>query len=341
MRKIGVAQLKPGVALGRNLYSDDGRLLLAQGTVIEESYLQSMLSKGIEFVYLKDEESSTRKHRKSFSDTYAEALEAIRGFMTETKLGRPLPQDEVEETVNSLVELVFDEVDIFKQMRIMHGKDSYLFTHSVNVGLLCILISRWLKCSKKEIKKAGLAGIFHDLGKVYISNDILLKPGKLTDEEFIEVKKHSQLGYNAITQNEWIPDDVANGILMHHERLDGSGYPMGVSSTGLNYLARLVAVADIYDAITSNRVYSRKESPYAAAEILWNESFGKLDGRIAKVFYDRVSSFYIGNRVVLSNGEVGTVVFVDPGLPTRPIVQVGEMFYDLRERHVTITEIVD
>lgn len=341
MLKLKVSSLKPGVKLGKDIYTSDSQLLLPKGTVITEDQLNIFARRNVREVFIM-EASPRVKSEKKFTDVYVDSLDAVRTFMFEAKLGKPLEVSEVSDTVDMLLEQVFDEIDLFKQMRMLKAKDDYLFTHSVNVSLLCILIGRWLKCDEKGIKNLGTAGLLHDIGKIFIPDEILNKPDKLTDREFEEIKKHTLLGYNLVGQNDGIGTDVANAVLMHHERLDGSGYPIGSKGTQLGFCASVVAVADVYDAITSSRIYSSKQSPYTAAEVLWSESFGKLDARISKIFYDKITSFYIGNEVLLSNNQKGVVVYINPTQPTRPIVMVGDVFYDLSaNRNITIMEIID
>lgn len=341
MQRIGIDRLKPGLELAKDLYSFDGQLLLARGTVIESRHLSRLAQLGISYLYIL-ESASVPGGQEAFGKVYEQSLNTVKIFMLEARLGQPLPRNEVLDTVDLLLNQVFDEVNIFKQLRLMKEKDEYLFTHSINVALLGILMARWLKLDEAVIKQVGLAGILHDIGKVLVSPEILEKPGPLTPSEFEEIKKHTVLGYNLASQYDWIPSEVSNAVLMHHERLDGSGYPLGASGESIGYLARMIAVADMYDAITSARVYSPKETPYKAAEVLWRESFGKLDPKAAKVFYDRAASFYVGQRVRLSNGEEGEVIYTNPTWPTRPTVKVDGKFYDLaRDRNVTIKEIID
>ncbi|MBO8159133.1 HD-GYP domain-containing protein [Thermosyntropha sp.] len=341
MLKIRVNTLKPGMKLGKDIFTYDGKLLLAKGTVIAEEHLKSFANRGISEVYIMEASPQVRTTKK-FEEAFDDSLDLVKSFMLEAKLGQSLDHKEIEASVEVLQQQVFSVNDIFKHLRLMKDKDDYLFTHSVNVSLLSILIGRWLKCEEGIIKKLGMAGMLHDIGKVYISSDILNKPGKLTPEEFEEIKKHPILGYNFLMQSEDIDDDVARAVLMHHERLDGSGYPMGVRGK-INFFASVVAVADVYDAVTSNRTYAGKLSPYAAADILWEESFGKLDPKIVKVFYDRVANFYVGNEVVLSNNKRGVVVYVHQTQPTRPIVMVGENeFINLAEEpDLAIVEVLD
>ncbi|MGI5920800.1 MAG: HD-GYP domain-containing protein [Syntrophomonadaceae bacterium] len=341
MLKIRTASLKPGVKLAKDVFSYDGQLLLPGGTTITREHLDSFMRRDISELFIM-EASPRLKSEKKFDDVYTQSLDVVKTFMVEAKLGKKLEIAEINDTVDMLLEQVFDEGDLFKQMRIMKTKDDYLFTHSVNVSILCILIGRWLKCDNITTKELGIAGLLHDIGKIYISNDILNKPDRLTEQEFEEMKKHPVLGYNLVCQDNFVNQDIANAVLMHHERLDGSGYPIGRGIARIGFYPSVVAVADVYDAITSSRTYSAKRSPYAAAEILWQDSFGKLDPKISKVFYDKIANFYIGNEVLLSNNEKGVVVFIDPYQPTRPIIMVGDKFYNLAvDRNLTILEVVD
>lgn len=341
MFKIKVNSLKPGVTLGKDIYSYDSTLLLPKGTIITKEHLDSLHNRNIDDVFIMDSKA-TAKSGRQFEDVYSDSLTVVRSFMLEAKLGKPLELEEISNITDLLLDQVFEAVDLFRQMRLMKEKDDYLFTHSVNVALLCILIGRWLKCDHETIKELGQAGLLHDIGKVFIDDSILNKPDKLTEAEFDEMKKHTLQGYNLLSQYEWISSNVANAALMHHERADGSGYPMGTKGYSKNICVSVVAVADVYDAVTSNRVYSSKRSPYTAAEILWQESFGKLNPKISKVFYDKITNFYVGNEVLLSNNETGIVIYVDPSQPTRPIVMVGDNFYNLTiDRSITILEVID
>jgi HD-GYP domain-containing protein (c-di-GMP phosphodiesterase class II) len=341
MLKIKVSSLKPGVTLGKDLFSYDSKLLLSKGTIITQEQLDSLRMRRIDDVFIMDSKTIVKSGRQ-FEDVYGDSLDAVKSFMLGAKLGKPLEFDEISAVTDLLLEQVFEASDLFRQMRLMKEKDDYLFTHSVNVALLCILVGRWLKCNHEILKELGQAGLLHDIGKVFVDDSILNKPDKLTETEFNEVKKHTLLGYNFLTQYEWISSNITNSALMHHERADGSGYPMGTKGYSKNLYVSVVAVADVYDAVTSDRVYSSKRSPYTAAEILWQESFGKLDPRISKVFYDKITNFYVGNEVLLSNDEIGIVIYVDPSQPTRPIVMVGDDFYNLAtDRSITIMEIID
>ncbi|MEN6325867.1 MAG: HD domain-containing protein, partial [Syntrophomonas sp.] len=172
MLKIRVASLKPGVKLGKDVFSYDGQLLLPAGTTIAQEHLDTFMRRDISELFIM-EASPRIKSEKKFTDVYTNSLDIVKSFMIEAKLGKNLEFTEISDTVDMLLEQVFDEIDLFKQMRIMKTKDDYLFTHSVNVSLLCILIGRWLKCDNATIKNLGIAGLLHDIGKIYIKDEIL------------------------------------------------------------------------------------------------------------------------------------------------------------------------
>lgn len=340
MDKISANMLRPGVRLSKDIYTFDGKLLLAKDTVLIQSHLDSFRRMGVDYVFTFDPEDDTKQ--KHFEESYEESLGIVRSCFVEAKLGGAIEHKEVAQASDMLFDQAALKVDLFRKLRMMQGTDDYFNVHSVNVATLSILIGRWMKMPEESIKVLGTAGLLHDIGKMNIPDEILNKPGKLVDSEWEVVKKHPVEGYQMLSGNEWLTPEIGNAILMHHERLDGSGYPMGLRGDSISLYARILAVADVYDAVTSNRVYAAKVSPYRAAEILMEESFGRLDPRIVKVFFDKSITFYVGNRVELSNGEIGTVVYVNPSMPTRPVVQVDETYYDLsRDNSIAIKEVVD
>ncbi|MGE5371678.1 MAG: HD-GYP domain-containing protein [Solirubrobacterales bacterium] len=342
MQKISIGNLKSGTSLGRDIYSSTGQLLLRKGSMLDENVLSAFKRQGIEHVFVLDIPQRRTHVQVPFNQGYTDSVDQMKNFLLEAQIGQPLEQPEVDQTVSRLLNLVYDEVDIFQRIRQMKNTDEYLYTHSLNVSLLCVMIARWLKCPPKMIKDMGLAGLLHDIGKANVPTGILTKPEPLTEEELHEVQSHAVKGFEIAQKIPWISKDILDAVRLHHERLDGSGYPEGLEGDAIPLIARVVAVADVYDAITSERVYAGKMSPYQAAEVLWDESFGRLDPRIAKVFYDRASNFYIGNTVILSNGMIGKVVYINPTMPTRPVVESNGEYHDLsRNRTVTITEVVD
>lgn len=340
--KIKTENLNIGVKLGKDLFSADGKLLLGSGTIINKDHLRNFSRRKITEVYIAEEYKAVPKDERIFADIYQESISSVKEFLTEAKLGQPLNPEEITKTVGTLHGLIFDGISIFKNIQVLKEKDNYLYTHSLNVAILCMLVGKWLSMNDEDIKQLGIGGLLHDIGKVFIADEILNKTDRLTPEEYGEMKKHCFLGYHYINKMDWVEKEVVEAVLTHHERMDGSGYPNGIENYGGNRYAPVLAVCDVYDAVTSERVYSSRRSPFAAADILWEESFGKLDPVVSGVFFKKIGNLLLGSKVRLSNDEIGLVVFSDAFQPTRPLIMVGDTFYNLAvNRDITIMEVID
>lgn len=248
---------------------------------------------------------------------------------------------EAFKTIKSHVESNFkDNFKIIGCINLFKYADSYTYTHSINVALLSMLIGQWMKYGEHMIESLIIAGLLHDIGKMKVDPNILNKPGKLTDSEFEEMKKHPCYSYELLQENKSISLDVKVGILMHHEKIDGSGYPYGVYSENINDIAKVLAVADVYDAMLSERPYKKKHSPFDVMQLMQEGVFGKLDTKILLTFLTHIASYYIGVYVQLSTGEIGEVVAINPACVYRPIVKVKDKYIDLfTEKSISIVEL--
>ena len=233
-----------------------------------------------------------------------------------------------------------DNFKIIGCINLFKYADSYTYTHSINVALLSMLIGQWMKYGDKKIESLLIAGLLHDIGKMRIDPKILNKPGKLTESEFEEVKKHPRYSYELLQSKTDISLDIKVGILMHHEKIDGSGYPYGVYNENINDIAKVLAVADVYDAMLSERPYKKKHSPFDVMQLMQEGVFGKLDTKILLTFLTHIASYYIGVYVQLSTGEIGEVVAINPACVFRPIVKVKDKYIDLfTEKSISIVEL--
>ena len=206
--------------------------------------------------------------------------------------------------------------------------------------MLASMIGKWLGYSKDELYNICEAGLLFDIGKMKIPDFLLSKKGRLDEQEYDMVKKHTQLGYTVLLRTQGVSQDVKFAALQHHERMDGSGYPLRLRSGQIHEFAKIIMVCDIYDAMISDRDYRTKLSPFEAAEyISWN-SGSTLDSRICYIFLSNLAEYYIGKSCTLNTGETGVVAYVDVNYPTRPVVRVGNRFVDLsKDRNTHISEI--
>jgi HD-GYP domain-containing protein (c-di-GMP phosphodiesterase class II) len=194
---------------------------------------------------------------------------------------------------------------------------------------MSIIIAKWMSLSDEEVDEIVSAGLLHDIGKTKISEDLLSKPGKLTNEEFEEIKKHTLLGYMMLGKVKDATGNIKCSVLMHHEKIDGSGYPTGATDDEIPLFPKIIAVADIYDAMTSNRSYRNKMCPFEVIKNLEMQTFGKLDTKVLTIFLKNIANSYLGDFVELNTGEICQIVFINPNRVWQPIVKFDDEFIDL------------
>jgi putative nucleotidyltransferase with HDIG domain len=219
--------------------------------------------------------------------------------------------------------------DVINYLHLVRPMDDYTYSHSLNVSLMSIIIARWMNLSEAEIDEIATAGLLHDIGKTKISDKLLLKPGKLTDLEFDELKKHPILGYMMMENVKDATLNMKYSVLMHHEKIDGSGYPVGALDEEIPLFPKIIAIADIYDAMTSNRAYRNRMCPFEVIKNFEMQTFGKLDTRILTVFIKNIANTYMGDFVELNSGEICEIVFINQNRIWQPIVRFGDEFIDL------------
>ncbi|MBE3574260.1 MAG: HD-GYP domain-containing protein [Firmicutes bacterium] len=266
---------------------------------------------------------------------YENALAVIRQATEtlRTSGGQAFPAQEVDAVAVFVVQEARRTYRVLSLLVQLRQASDPTFIHSLNVALVAGLIARWMGWGKDGMHQAVQAGLLHDVGKSLVAPEILNKPEPLTPAERAQMQEHVRAGYELVRNASEVSQDIALAVLQHHERMDGSGYPQGLVGEEATFLSRLVAVADVYAAMMADRAYRRRLGPFRAAEELEDESFSRLDPQITRVFLDRVAAFYVGSTVVLSDGRVGQVVFMDPREPSRPLVRVEKEFIDLSRRH--------
>jgi HD-GYP domain-containing protein (c-di-GMP phosphodiesterase class II) len=200
--------------------------------------------------------------------------------------------------------------------------DNYTYAHSVNVAVISIILGISLNLSKQKLTYLCIGALVHDIGKSFIPKEILQKPGKLTPEEFEIIKCHSRYGYDFLKNYVDLSSYIKLIVLQHHERFDGLGYPNSIIGNKINYLARIVSIADVYDALTSDRPYKRAMCPSDALEYLMSNAGTLFDYDIINIFCKIVIPFPQGTIVSLSNGDIGIVEETFPNFPLRPIVKI-------------------
>jgi len=219
------------------------------------------------------------------------------------------------------------------------GSDS-IYSHSVNVAALSSMLGAWLGFDENKINLLTYSAILHDYGKTKIDKEILDKADALTKEELKGIKKHPILGYEDIKKIQYLDSAVSLGVLMHHERLDGTGYPFGIKEDKIPSFARIIAIADVFDAVNSNRIYKMSKAPLEVLEIIQKESLGRLDYEYCKVFLEHIINYYIGENVFLNTGEICKIVQLNINDLSRPLLLGETGFVDLKkEKNLFIEEL--
>ncbi len=244
------------------------------------------------------------------------------------KGNKELDLDEMMTPIYSLLGQGRTTSNIFDMLHNLRLYDDATYTHCVNVGLITNVLAQWLKWSDSEIEIATQAGLFHDIGKLLIPDSIITKPGQLTDSEYNIIKTHPQKGYEAMRSLN-ISNHVKNAALMHHERCDGTGYPLKLKGPQIDKFAKAVAIADVYDAVTSSRCYRGPLCPFIAISMFEEEGFQHYDPEMIIAFLHNIVNTYLLNTVRLNTGEVGEIIYVNSTHLSRPTIKVGNDYIDL------------
>lgn len=319
-----IAKVKPGMVLGKPVLNRYGRVLLAEGVELNQTLINRMLEQYITMVAIR-EERFYQNDRILLEDpgvfNYLGAVAEVRNLIKVIRHVKKIPVKQFKQVVETRILPIVESCAAINYLNIDRPREEYIFHHCVNVALLSGVIGKWLGYGKNEIANLTLAGLLHDIGKTQVPDEILNKAGKLTEREMQMMQLHSAHSYKLLSQTENLPFDVMIGVLQHHERLDGSGYPGHFQQSKIHLHARIIAVADVYDAITADRSYSNKATPFVAAEVLANNMFSKLDAAICTTFLEQFECFMLGNLVELTTGQSGEIIHLGNFLNLSPIIR--------------------
>ena len=229
--------------------------------------------------------------------------------------------------VSSITTKTRNPLHLLDMMQCLRNFDDMTYTHSMNVALICNIFASWLNLSAEETNVLITCGLLHDIGKLKIPNEIISKPGKLTDEEFDLIRSHPRIGFEML-QSKDLDNRVKLAALQHHERFNGCGYPRQLTGPEISNFSSIVAIADVYDAMTSNRVYRKGMCPFTVIATFEKEK-DLYEPSLLYMFMKRTIEAYVNTEVILSNNERGKVVLLNQNLLSRPVVITDKQTYDL------------
>ena len=271
-------------------------------------------------------------------NTFGEATRIIRNLMEDIRLGRQIELATTKPTVEKIAASVMRNGNAMMTMRRLKSLDDFTFLHSVSVCAMLVSFAKVAQMEMNSIHDLALGALLHDVGKMRVASAVLNKPARLTDEEYRHMKSHVVLGSDLIRQLPGIPPLALEPIELHHERFDGSGYPKGLKGEEISPAGRMTAIVDVYDAITSDRVYRKGMSPAAAVQKLFEWSKFHFDPVFMQLFLKSVGIYPIGSLVKLESGRLGVVIEQSDTHLLTPVVRV---MYDGKRQHYLAPEILD
>lgn len=354
MKRVTVASLVPGMVTYEDVYSYNNSLILPKGFVLTDEAITrlefySIISLRVEDEVVKPQEEPVKEEHHGEEWPYSKQVQSsdeFRNFKNhfeknivslKENLNSVVTQNapiKIQEMLNETVDLLKTcqtSTDAFNMLHNMRQYDDLTFTHSLNVGLICNVFAGWLNFSEEDKELATLCGLLHDIGKLTIPEDIIKKPTKLTDEEFRIMKTHPLEGFR-ILEDQDVDMHIKYAALMHHERCDGSGYPHHFNGSQIDKFAKIVAIADVYDAMTATRVYRGPLCPFNVIEIFEEEGLQRYETQYILTFLENIVLTYMHNHVRLNNGQVGQIVFINKNNLSRPMLALEDGFIDLSQR---------
>ncbi len=336
--------LEPGMRAARDIENRYGGVLLPAGSILTESTINKLKELNYFTVHIISEPEEDRadyvKDISRKEKAYREEVEKAASLYKRVKYQEEIDYDEFCNLTENSLELS-NKLEVDELLAMLRDTSEYTYTHLLNVAILCSIMGKWLNLSQERLEKLTQAGLLHDIGKAKVPDEILQKPDTLSDKEFEIVKKHSLYGYKIVEKTEFISQEVARGVLTHHEKFGGKGYPLGLKGQDIPLFGRIMAICDAFDAMTAERVYRHKRSPFEALKTIKRENFTFYDPELRQFFMDNVPNYFLHETVRLNNKQEGKIVFINPREPSYPIVKVEDEYIDLSENpDIKIEEII-
>ncbi len=329
--RVKVEELESGMVTADNVIEPGTeRVLLLKGTTLDSVMIFNLKERyNVGEVWIKKSFIATNIAAEMKAEiNIHESLNTLKDVFGSDE-SRPITEltqeasQQISNVTNELITSLYADDNILLKMHQLQSYDDYTYKHCLRVAMMSATIGKSLDLPRKRMRDLCEAALLHDIGKRTIDVDIIRKPGRLTDDEFTAIKKHPQNGYLLLRKNGGYSEEVMNAVLMHHEKFDGTGYPLGLKGEQITYLARIITVADVYDALTSNRPYRQPWSVAEAEEFMMGGANTHFDYNIITAFLAAFTPFPVGQKVILSDGRIGEVVSNTTNV-LRPVIKVTE-----------------
>ncbi|WP_042348408.1 HD-GYP domain-containing protein [Bacillus massiliigorillae] len=348
---IKLIDAQEGDILLKDIMLPSNRPLMFKGAVLTKDNIKVLsaflirnvdVNKPVAQALVKASSDQIEEEECDFLTAYSNAVEQYKVLFKMWQSGVPTHVLDVREIIVPLLEqaLTEEKVDFFLYKQ--STPVDYIYHHAISVGLYAAFLAKSLGLSKGEVIQVAIAGCLCDVGMARIPTKILTKKSKLLREEYQEVKNHPVIGYKMLLETSSLKKDAQLAILQHHERLDGSGYPRGEKAEKIHLYSRIIAVADTYHALTTDKHYQNGIPPFKVLEMIRYEEFGKFDLPVVNALLTSIVQMGIGSKVILSNFLSGEVIFMNPQNITRPLIKLQDSddMVDLETRRDLFIEVI-
>ena len=336
IKQIAVNAATENMVVARDVIDENGRVLITAETTLRAETLRQLVNHEVTTVWVHvTEEESAPSNREilAVQDLVSAATRLKMIYSVQNAFynrdGIAVHLNHLQETIDSIIEEMASREDLFIYLNDIRLKSDYLFLHSVDVSLFAVALGLSMGLPNDDVRCLGMGGLLHDFGKTRIPKHILDKEAPLTIEEFRRVKEHALIGYNILKLESSVDYRIMLMALQHHERCDGRGYPWGISESEIHPLAKIVAVADVYDALTTDRVYRNRIAPYEAIRMMDDDN--QYDRGVIQAFRRITVPYHIGTGVRLDNGLAGAVVRINTLDTARPVIWTPQGMLNLIE----------
>lgn len=325
MRFVPLHCIRPGMTLGKTIWGLRNEVLLTAGTQLNESYIDSLERLQLNGIYIEDQISGDVEIASLISDTLrAETVKGIKNlFVLSERTGSAPPLNLMREQIGRIVDEILSNRNLMINMIDLKAFDNYTYAHSVNVAVLSIVLGLAAGLNRDALNRLGMAALLHDIGKVFVPLELLNKRTPLKPEEHAVLMSHAERGFEYVKSHyPEIPVSTYIAILEHHERYDGSGYPMAKPGARTTQFGAILAIADVYDAMTSDRPYRKALPPSEAVEYFMASGGSLFHPELLGLFLRKVAPYPVGTCVRLSNGWIGLVLENYESFSLRPLIRV-------------------
>lgn len=324
MKQIIITEAMPGMVLARSILNSNGRILLVAGTSLTMEFIRKLQLLELETIFIKDPHYDDIEFPEYISmETQQRALSILTDTMDRVSKNGTFEIDPISCIASDIVEELVTQADVTIHLTGIAIYDDCTLAHSLNCSIYTALLARCCGFSIPQIKIITCGALLHDMGKIEIDKTVLNKPSRLTDDEFTIMKQHPALGFNLLTRKRLeLSSLVAHMAWQHHEKIDGTGYPRGLQGEEILSFARLLAITDVYEAITANRPYRKAMNPEDAYNIIKSGLGTSFDQEFGEMFLSKLALYSLGAQVLLNTGEKAIVVYVPAISPQRPVVRL-------------------